>query len=292
MAFDVRRLEPFGIEVTGMSSRQLLDHSADCRVALDEYWVVIYRGLDISDDDLIVFTHLLGVPVIANIGDHRYPQIAVITDDPAMANPVLDAYISGDSLWHIDGAAHTVPYDITLLTARHVGEGFSAATEFADAYIPYMTLPIGQRACLDKLRVVHSFAAAQLSANPHATQAEQAAWARIPDAIHPLVWTRRDGRRSLLLGATASRIVGLPDSKGQTMLDVLLEFVTRPEFVLRHRWCAGDLVIWDNAGMMHRCTLTEPNSPHTMLRTAIVGDTQALVDWTMATSHNPAGGIS
>jgi alpha-ketoglutarate-dependent taurine dioxygenase len=98
----------------------------------------------------------------------------------------------------------------------------------------------------------------------------------VPSRVHPLVWTRRDGRRSLLLGATADEVVpGGPSrtrsDEGRALLDRLLEWSTRPQFVLRHRWRRGDLVVLDNTGMRHRALPFEPTSPPLMHRTTLVG---------------------
>jgi alpha-ketoglutarate-dependent 2,4-dichlorophenoxyacetate dioxygenase len=34
----------------------------------------------------------------------------------------------------------------------------------------------------------------------------------------------------------------------------LIEFATQPQFVYRHEWRVGNLVIWDNRCTMHRAT--------------------------------------
>ena len=42
----------------------------------------------------------------------------------------------------------------------------------------------------------------------------------------------------------------MPD--GRLLLRDLIEHATQPEFVYRHAWRVGDLVIWDNRATMHR----------------------------------------
>jgi alpha-ketoglutarate-dependent 2,4-dichlorophenoxyacetate dioxygenase len=72
-------------------------------------------------------------------------------------------------------------------------------------------------------------------------------------AVQPLVRTLpRSGRRSLYLASHASRIVEWPVPEGRLLLRDLIEHATQREFVYRHRWRAGDLVIWDNRATMHR----------------------------------------
>lgn len=93
----------------------------------------------------------------------------------------------------------------------------------------------------------------------------------MPTRIHPLVWTRRDGRKPLLLGATAAEVVGWPAEKRRALLGRLLEWSTPTQFVLRHRWRRGDLVVWDNTGMLHHVLRFEQKSRRMMHRTTLVG---------------------
>jgi alpha-ketoglutarate-dependent taurine dioxygenase len=158
-----------------------------------------------------------------------------------------------------------------LLTAREVDDA-GGDTEFASTYAAYAALPDDDKAELETLQVLHSFAAAQLLANPDASDEERASWDRVPTQVHPLVWTHRNGRRSLLLGATAAEVVGWPAETGRSLLDRLLEWSTQPEFVLRHHWQRGDLVVWDNTGMLHRALPFEPTSLRLMHRTTLVGE--------------------
>jgi alpha-ketoglutarate-dependent taurine dioxygenase len=93
-----------------------------------------------------------------------------------------------------------------------------------------------------------------------------------PEKEHPLVWQHQSGRRSLVLGATASHIVGLDDEASSRMLDDLLERSTAPERVYRHEWEVGDMVIWDNRGVLHRALPYDADSPRDMHRCTLAGD--------------------
>lgn len=266
-------LGPFGMEITGASGDELVHRKAAdrCLELLAEHGVVIYRELDIGDDDLVAFTRLLGEPEVARTSEHRHPEIDTITLDPAKTDAVLAGYRRGNFHWHIDGATIQVPQKATLLTAREVDPA-GGDTEFASTFLAYEALPEAEKARIDGLTVVHSFAAAQLRANPDPSDEERAAWERVPSRTHPLVWTRGNGRKSLLVGATAGEVVELPGDEGRALLERLLEWATQPRFVLRHQWRRGDLVIWDNTGMLHRALPFEPTSRRLMHRTTLVGE--------------------
>lgn len=109
-----------------------------------------------------------------------------------------------------------------MLTARQVADD-GGDTEFANPYTAYAALPEERKAELAKYRVVHSVAASQLLFNPGASEKDREAWNRAPSREHPLVWRRRDGRNSLLIGATAGEIVGMSPENGPASADDLTQ---------------------------------------------------------------------
>ena len=44
----------------------------------------------------------------------------------------------------------------------------------------------------------------------------------------------------------------LPDDEAQRLIAALAEHILRPEFVYRHQWQPGDLLMWDNCTVQHR----------------------------------------
>jgi alpha-ketoglutarate-dependent 2,4-dichlorophenoxyacetate dioxygenase len=98
--------------------------------------------------------------------------------------------------------------------------------------------------------VHHSIAYSRQTLGFEFSESEQDA---LKGAIHPLIRTiPRSKRRSLYVASHASRIIDWPVPEGRLLLRDLIEHATRPEFVYRHQWRVGDLVIWDNRATMHR----------------------------------------
>ncbi|MBV8951483.1 MAG: TauD/TfdA family dioxygenase, partial [Actinobacteria bacterium] len=242
--------------------------------ALDRHGVVVYRGADIGDDDLVALSHMLGEVVVVRTGEHRLPEIQTITMDPDKTSARRAAYRKGNFLWHIDGAHDPVPQRATLLAAREVDETGGGDTEFASTYAAYDALPEDEKQAIADLNVVHSFATALLRVNPDASEQERATWAQVSPRVHPLVWSRSDGRRSMLLGSTAGEVVGWTPEEGRALLDRLLAWSTQRQFVVRHQWRVGDLVVWDNTGMLHRALPFEPTSRRLLHRTTLAGTEQ------------------
>jgi alpha-ketoglutarate-dependent taurine dioxygenase len=264
--------EAIGVEVAGFTSGDFLDPQAaqSCHDLLERHGVIVYREAHISDPDLVAFSRMLGDVVVASVGGHPdYPEISPVTLDPSKS--ALAGLRRSTIFWHTDGLTDQVPQKATLLTAREVADE-GGDTEFANTYAAFAACPAAKRAQLESCRVVHSVAASQLLLNPRPTPEQQAKWDSAPSREHPLVWQRRDGRKSLLIGATADHIVGMDATESRALLDDILAWATQPRFVLRHRWRVGDLVVWDNTGMLHRAIPYEPTSRRLMHRTTLVGE--------------------
>jgi alpha-ketoglutarate-dependent taurine dioxygenase len=270
----VTPLEPaIGVEITGLRGHAFVDPrvAADCQAALDQYGVVVYREAHIDDDDLIAFSRLLGqVEVRPRSADSGYPEIFVVSLDPGLSTAA--AVQRGTFAWHIDGTTSDFPHKATLLACREVSTDGSGDTEFANTYAAYAALSDEDKALIADVRVEYGFANEAHRRIPGLSDEAREIWESYPSKVRSLVWTRRSGRTSMLLGSTAGAVVDWPYEEGRALLDRLLEWSTQPRFVLRHHWRLGDLVLWDNTGMLHRALPYERASRRLMHRTALVGE--------------------
>jgi alpha-ketoglutarate-dependent taurine dioxygenase len=70
---------------------------------------------------------------------------------------------------------------------------------------------------------------------------------------------------------TVDHVVGMPEAESRALVEKLTAHATRPEIVYRHEWQMGDLLIWDNCGVMHRATPYDAHSGRLMHRTTLYG---------------------
>ena len=235
--------------------------------ALDTHGALVFRGLHIDDATQVAFSKTLGKVEV--FGRRENPEIFRVTLDPAK-NPAAQ-YLRGTFDWHIDGCTEDVPIMATLLSAHAVAES-GGETEFSSTYAAYEDLSAEEKERYRTLRVVHTIEASQRLVNKDPSPEELAIWRSRPSKEHPLVWTHESGRRSLVLGATASHVVGMDHDEGRALLDDLLARSTTPERIYRHQWAVGDLVIWDNRGVLHRACPYDAASPRDMHRTTLHGN--------------------
>lgn len=234
--------------------------SADLRLLLEEKGVLLFPSINLSDEQQVAFTKTLG-PIAQDIFK--------ISMDP-LENPQF-AYTKGAFYWHIDGTMSDTPILASIMSCRRKSP-VGGKTEFANTYAAFDDLPLSEQKALEGLRVVHMLETSQRYVNPEPSYAELQDWQRFPPATLPLVWTHRSGRKSLVLGSTASHIEGMELRDGWNLLTRLRDHATQAQFVYSHEWTVGDLLIWDNTGTMHRVLAYPHDSGRLMHRTTIQGD--------------------
>jgi len=259
-----------GAEVTDVDKERLLhddDLPAACLEALEENGALVFRDLHLDDTTQVAFSKKLGDVEVFGTGEN--PEIFRVTLDPKR-NPAA-VYLRGTFDWHIDGCTDDIPIMATMLSAHAVAAS-GGETEFASTYGAYEVLTDEEKERFESVRVVHTIEASQRLHNPDPSPDEVKIWRSRPPKEHPLVWTHRSGRKSLVLGATTDGIVGMDRDEGRALLDDLLARSTTPDRVYRHEWSVGDVVIWDNRGVLHRACPYDATSPRDMHRTTFAGD--------------------
>jgi len=253
----------------------------DCLAALERHGVLLFPQIGLSDEEQVAFSRNLGevIPQGRPRPDGTQEVVFKITLDPR-ENPSAE-YLKATIDWHIDGLFEDgPPPKATMLSARRLS-ATGGQTEFCNTYAAYDDLPDRERMRYESLRIVHSLAASHRATNPNPTPEAQARWresearrersGRIGTKAHPLVWHHRSGRKSLVLGMTVDHVAGMPEAESHALVEKLTAHATRRENVYRHEWQVGDILIWDNCGVMHRAIPYEADSGRLMHRTVLHG---------------------
>lgn len=235
------------------------------RATLEQRGVVFFRGLQISDEQQVAIARTLGT-VVANEGEDGIYKISLDESVNQRAK-----YLKGSLFWHFDGSLQPYPNLATLLRAVKLADS-GGDTEFCNTYAAYEDLPQSDKDLIADLRVVHSAERSQYYVTPEMSYDEIAFWQKSPTKACPIVWTHQSGRKSLLLGATADYVVGMSVEESRALLARLRDWATQPQYVYRHEWAVGDLLIWDNTGTMHRALPYAVDSGRLMHRTILAGE--------------------
>jgi len=264
MALTFRKLHPhFVAEVSPVDLRRVHDPEtlAAIRAGMDEYAVLVFRDQPFTDAEQLDFAQRLdgmlhtklGISALQKnrFGNEALGDISNLDENGEImkSDNRRRMYGLGNRLWHTDASFQDPAGRYSMLSAKVVPP-VDADTEYADMRAAYDALPEGEKARLEGLRVHHSIAYSRQTLGFEFSESEQDA---LKGAIHPLVRTIPGSkRRSLYVASHASRIIDWPVPEGRLLLRELIEHATRPEFVYRHQWRVGDLVIWDNRATMHR----------------------------------------
>jgi alpha-ketoglutarate-dependent 2,4-dichlorophenoxyacetate dioxygenase len=264
MALTFRKLHPhFVAEVSPVDLRRVHDREtlAAIRGGMDEHAVLVFRDQPFTDEEQLAFAQRLdgqlhtktGSSALykSRLGNEALADISNLDENGEImrSDSRRRMYALGNRLWHTDASFQDPPGRYSMLSAKVVPP-VGADTEFADTRAAYDALSTEMKARLEGLRVHHSIAHSRQTLGFEFSPDEQEI---LKGAVHPLVRTLPcSGRRSLYVASHASRIVDWPVPEGRLLLLDLIEHATRPEFVYRHAWRVGDLVIWDNRATMHR----------------------------------------
>ena len=262
MPIEVTPLHPtLGAEVRGVDlTRPVVPQVfAEIEAAFNRHAVLVFPDQQVTDEQQLAFSRLFGPlevnPNYAGTKMRLRPDVADISNLDAEGRVLArddprNLFNLGNQLWHTDSSFKRIPAKCSLLSARELPSS-GGDTEFADLRAVWDGLPEAKQRQLNGLVVEHSIFRSR----------SQIGFADFNDDIYrqlppvPQALVRHhpaSGRTSLYLASHASHIVGWPVEEGRALIEKMIAFATQPQFVYRHRWRLGDLVIWDNRCTMHR----------------------------------------
>ncbi len=286
MPISIRPLTPvFAGEVAAIDCRRPLDPDevAAIEAGMDAYAVLVFRDQPLSDEQQLAFTRQFGaLENYATPGHIRRsqeqrlgPGIADFSNLDKDGN-ILSAedrlwfFKLGDRLWHSDSSFRPVPAKYSLLSGRVI-PSWGADTEFADMRAGYDALDARTKAEIEDLVCEHSLIYSRAAIGfTDLTPEEIAAFKPVRQRLvrtHPVT-----GRKSLFLASHAGAIRDWTIPEARMFLHELTEHATQREFVYRHKWRVGDLVMWDNRQTMHRGRRFDRHEVRDVRRTTLAGD--------------------
>jgi len=266
MVLELTPLHPtLGAALRGVDlTRPVLpDVFAEIDAAFARYGILVFPGQPVSDEQQLAFSRLFGPlevnPNYAGAKMRLRPDVADISNLDAEGRVLArddrrNLFNIGNQLWHTDSSFKRVPAKCSLLSARELpssGPMGGGETEFADLRAAWDALPEARKRQLQGLVVEHSIFRPRSQIG--FADFNDEIFKQLPPVPQALVRHHHySGRTSLYLASHASHIVGWPVEEGRVLIEELIAFATQRQFVYRHHWTLGDLVMWDNRCTMHR----------------------------------------
>ncbi len=265
----------FAREVVGLRLWEPQDNQTidELRALWAQHPVLVFRRQALSEHELADFSALFGPlerVVRTEWASPVRPEVGLISNlKDAQAKPI-GGLGDGEIQWHSDQSYMLNPATGAMLYALELPpEG--GATSWVDLCAAYAGLPDRLKRAVEGRHAIFSYVKRLAGYQGIDRVISEDAKRKTPPIVHPLVHTHPvTGRKALYLDSTTTvGIDGMDDASGAALLEEIYEFATRPEFVYRHHWQVGDVLLWDNGFTMHRREPFDPSARRLMKRTTM-----------------------
>lgn len=236
---DIKELGPIGAELNDIDLTKLSDdESSLIKKYFLDYSVIVFRNQRLEPEDLKNISKLWGEtsihPVFSGIEGH--PEIIEIKN--------YGEKYHTNAHWHSDVTFEECPPDATLLYALEVPE-VGGDTLFSNQYLAYQELDNDLKAILSGKLAIHSNIGVLMLAGGDPKDAKT--------VEHPVFREHPEtGKKALYVTEAFVRsIKDLDSAESQRILDLLYKQASKEEYIYRHKWSNGDLVVWDNRSVQH-----------------------------------------
>jgi len=268
-----------GAEIFGVDLKRPLPPQAvqEIRGALNRWKVIFFRDQHLDHAQHVAFARQLGEPTVGHVlygHEEGFPEVYSVAKRRERHTHLEPDPIHPWTGWHTDLTTVLNPPAASILRGVTIPP-YGGDTQFANLVAAYHALSPTMQRFIDGLRAVHGYG--EVTANA-LTQTQRKSFS----TEHPLVRVHPEtGERALYVSpAFLRKIVGLTARESQQLLELLWEHVVRPEFVVRFRWNAGDIAMWDNRATAHLAPedIFETDFDRQLYRVTLVGDVPVGVD--------------
>ena len=268
--------EILGARIHGVDLSRPLDAATFTRLerALHDHGFIVFPGQELSAAEFVAFGRYWGPPephVIDTFHHPEDPNILVLSNVVRDGKPM--GLADAGSYFHTDYSYLDIPARCTILYALEVPRD-KAGTTFANQTRAYEDLPDETKRHIDSLVARHHYgnrddldetsrtAASYLNEE----QKKKVTWVSHRLARpHP-----RTGRKALYaVSGSSFGIEGLDDDEALDLLDGLKAHATQSRYRHTYNYAVGDVIVWDNAQLLHKAPLTDPGDPRTLWRITI-----------------------
>ena len=248
----------FGLRIEGID---LADVTAEIgypeiRCAFEESSFLYFPNQEVDDDTHLRLAALFGPREDRTIHpDEPLPDVSIVTN----VNPDGGVYQEGETklqnlqanmLWHTDSTFLPVPALANILIARVVPPS-GTATEFCSTRAAWDDMPQSLKSSVQDLFFTHEYSHSRRKIDP--ILAEEEMFAHWPQQIWKAVWKNPiNGKNALYIASHVNGVVGMEQAEALELVNQLIDWCTQPQYVYRHSWRVGDVLIWDERAMMHR----------------------------------------
>lgn len=252
---------PIGAEIRGVDLSQPLDDETFEAIddAYNRHTVLVFRDQKLTPEEQIAFGRRFG-PLEIHVRHEYllkdYPEILVVSNVLKEDGSFLGLPDAGQT-WHTDTSYRAKPSRGSILYAREIPHDAQGKvlgdTLFAGTAPAYEALSPEMKAKIDGKKAIHRYSVRKRPANSQRAKLTAEQIKETPDIAHPAVRTHpATGRKALyLFEGECIGLEGMPLEEGAEIIAELTAHIIQPQFIYRHKWRVGDVVMWDNAASLH-----------------------------------------
>ena len=274
------RIEPIseaaGARIEGIDLAGPLPAESFARVeqALHDTCFVVFPRQTLEPPSFATFARRWGEPEPHVIDTYHHPadaNILILSNVKRGGAPL--GLVDAGTYFHSDYSYREVPARCTILYAIQMPRARKGTT-FANQRRAYDDLAPAMKQRLEGLVVRHHYgnrddldeSSRTVASLLTDSQKKKLEWVR-----HPLVRPHpRTGARALYaVSGSSFAIEGMDDAASRALLDELKAHATQAKYCHTYDYEVGDVIVWDNAQLLHSAPLTDPGDPRTLWRITV-----------------------
>ena len=250
--------------------------------ALHEHGFIVLPRQTLTPAQFVAFSALWGRPEPHVIDTYHHPadaNILILSNVYRDGKPI--GLVDAGTYFHTDYSYLDIPARCTILHALQVPHGREGTTQgtthgttFANQRQAYQDLPEKMKRRIEGLVGRHHYGnrddldetSRTVASVLTLDQKKKVTWVHHRIARpHP-----HTGMKALYaVSGSSFGIEGIDDGEARTLLDELKAHATQPRYLYTHEYAVGDVIVWDNAQLLHSAPLTHCSEARTLWRITI-----------------------
>mgnify|MGYP001240754072 FL=1 len=278
MAIKIKKLhKKFGAEILNYKLSKDLNNKSFKEIlkTFNEYGILLFRNQNLSIKNQVTFGRKFGKVLIHAVNQNHakgHPEIYILSNLDSSGKPSGKHPDQGSLYWHTDGSWRKKTGQATIMVADIIPSK-GGETHFCCMENAYDFLDDSNKQKIINLFAYHNLDFSRNRRHGHDPLSKKQK-NNAPPVIHPVVRTHPSTKRkSLFLGDHAEYIEGMDYSKGRNFIEKLNKLATKTQFIYKHKYKEGDVLVWDNRRLLHKGTKYDTTKEkRVMRRTTIIGE--------------------
>ncbi len=268
--------ENIGAEVTGVDLKQSLDGETKAKLnqALLDHVALVIRDQNFTAPEYAHAVTAFGEPMMQHYSQYQTPEHPMVNFISNQHKNDSGETVKHGASWHTDHTNHELPPKCTVLFAVELPK-VGGDTGILNTRAAFDALPDDYKRKLDGLKTLNVFQgrAAMRKSTKQVTEEDAKKYADPME--QPLIRTHPEtGKKAVYFHSVkVDTIIGMTPEDTRDLLKDVLDRINQPEFIYRHQWKSGDMLIWDNRCAMHQAYYDyDTSQPRTLMRIILQGD--------------------